>query len=304
MMHPAIRAALELGWHSERVAVPGGRLHLVRAGEGPPLLLLHGWPEFWLSWRPLIERLRDRFTLLAPDLRGFGASGKWEPEPSASIGPEVHARHLLDLLDAVGVAKVGLVGHDVGAYVMQAMARLAPERLVGLFFFDCPTPLVGARWAAPRQLAEIWYQTFNQLPIAPLLAGASDAACRAYLAHFLRHWAHQKDAFADELDRWVAVYRMEHNLEGGFDWYRSVAAARLAVIEGKAPAPAPIRLPTRVLWGRHDPVLRADWADRLAELFPDLELGFAEGSGHFPFREEPELAASAVAAFFARIGWA
>ncbi|MCS6877183.1 MAG: alpha/beta hydrolase [Geminicoccaceae bacterium] len=302
-MHPAIRAARALGWRSERVPVPGGRIHVVRSGEGPPLLLLHGWPEFWLAWRPLIERLAGRFALLAPDLRGFGATGKWESEPSAAVGPEVHARHLFDLLDALGIARVGLVGHDVGAYVMQAMARQAPDRCAGLFFFDCPHPLIGARWAAPRQLAEIWYQTFNQLPLAPLLVGASHAGCRAFLAHFLRHWAHRKDVFEAELDLWAEVYRMEHNLEGGFDWYRSVAASRLAVIEGRAPAPAPIRLPTRVLWGRHDPVLRAEWADRLHEIFTDLECSFAEGSGHFPFREEPELAAEAVASFFVRIGW-
>lgn len=94
------------------------------------------------------------------------------------------------------------------------------------------------------------------------------------------------------------------NLEGGFDRYRSIAPARLAAIEGRAPPLPPIDLPTRVLWGRHDPVLRADWADTLPATFRDLELGFAEGSGHFPHREEPELVAEAILAFLARLGLA
>lgn len=302
-MHPAIRAAQALGWQSARVPVAGGCIHLVRTGEGPPLLLLHGWPEFWLTWRPLMQRLASRYTLIAPDLRGFGATGKWEREPSSAIGPEVHARHCLDLLDALEIERVVLIGHDIGAYVMQAITRLAPARITGLFFFDCPHVLIGARWAQPSQLAEIWYQSFNQLPIAALLVGASQLSCRAFLAHFLRHWAHRKDVFDDELDLWTEVYRMEHNLEGGFDWYRSIAAARLAVIEGRVQPPEPITIPTRVLWGRHDPILRAEWADGLSAIFTDLECSFAEDSGHFPFREEPELSAQALLHFLARIGW-
>jgi pimeloyl-ACP methyl ester carboxylesterase len=302
MTHPAIRAARALGWSSTLVPVGEGRIHLVRHGRGVPLLFLHGWPEFWLTWRPLIERLADRSDCLAPDLRGFGATGKWEPEPSWAIGPDVHARHLVDLLDRLGIERVVLVGHDVGAYVAQATARLAPEHLFGIFLMDCPHPGIGARWAAPRQIAEIWYQSFNQQPFAARLVGASKATCRAYLGHFLRHWAHRKDVFEADLELWVDVFLEPGNLEGGFDWYRSIAPARLAAIEGRAPALPPIDVPTRVLWGRHDPILRAEWADTLPATFRDLELGFAEHSGHFPHREEPDVVAATLRAFLDRLG--
>ena len=73
----------------ETRVVHGHRRAFVRAGEGPPLLLLHGWPEFWLTWAPVMERLADRFELIAPDLRGFGTSDKPSLVPSTDAGPDV-----------------------------------------------------------------------------------------------------------------------------------------------------------------------------------------------------------------------
>src|SRR5712672_1726923 len=102
------------------VAVRGANLHVARAGRGRPLLLLHGWPEFWLTWEPVMTRLADRFDVIAPDLRGFGDSDK---PASLSYGAADHAPDMLALLDALGLARVGVVGHDVGGAVMQPMAR-------------------------------------------------------------------------------------------------------------------------------------------------------------------------------------
>jgi pimeloyl-ACP methyl ester carboxylesterase len=111
----------------EHLTVPanGAAFHVARAGAGPPLLLLHGWPEFWLTWEPVMARLADRFTLLAPDLRGFGDSDK----PDGPFGPDQHAADMLALLDALGLRQVGAVGHDVGGALMQPLARKTPERL-------------------------------------------------------------------------------------------------------------------------------------------------------------------------------
>ena len=115
--------------------------HVARTGAGPPLLLLHGWPEFWLTWEPVMARLADRFTLLAPDLRGFGDSDK----PEGPFGPDQHAADMLALLDALGLRQVGIVGHDVGGALMQPLARKTPERFCGLFFFEFLYPGIGAR---------------------------------------------------------------------------------------------------------------------------------------------------------------
>src|SRR6201995_2399901 len=138
----------------QTVRANGGAFHVATAGKGPPLLLLHGWPEFWLTWEPVMTRLADRFTLIAPDLRGFGDSSK----PDGAYGPDQHASDMLALMDALGVERFGVVGHDVGGAVMQPLARSAPARLSGLFFFDFVYPGIGPRMGAPDRLNHIWYQ--------------------------------------------------------------------------------------------------------------------------------------------------
>lgn len=277
----------------------------LRAGTpgAQPLLLLHGWPEWSAAWQPLIERLlaapRAAFDIVAPDLRGFGATGPRSGQPDASAGPDRHAQDLLAMADALGWQRLGVVSHDVGSFVAQALARRAPERVARLFFFNCAYPGIGARWFAPRQVPEVWYQFFHQLPWAAELVGQSRQSCRLYLRHFLTHWSHQQGWIEPALETWVDNFMQPGALQGGFDWYLSVHETRMAAIEGRA-TPAPITLPTRVLWGACDPVLPAAWTDRLAEYFTDLEVSVQPQAGHFVHLEQPEAAAAAIAAFFAR----
>ena len=281
------------------VQANGAAFHVARTGQGQPLLLLHGWPEFWLTWEPVMTRLADRYTLIAPDLRGFGDSDK----PPGPFGPEGHASDMLALLDALGIAKVGVVGHDVGGAVMQPLARMAPERLAGLFFFDFVYPGIGPRMGSPDRLNEIWYQSFHQMEMAPALVGATRATCQTYIAHFLRHWAHRQDAFDDVLDAWTDNFLKPGNLAGGFAHYRASHAGRVAVMKGEAPALPPITTPTCVRWAEHDPLFPYTWTDRLGETFAELDLAAFTGSGHFPHREDPDQAAREIAGFFDRIGW-
>src|SRR3982751_2769716 len=97
------------------VQANGAAFHVATLGAGRPLLLLHGWPEFWLTWEPVMTRLADRFTLYAPDLRGFGDSDK----PGGPHGPDQHAADMLALMDVLGLKQAGIVGHDVGGGLMQ-----------------------------------------------------------------------------------------------------------------------------------------------------------------------------------------
>jgi pimeloyl-ACP methyl ester carboxylesterase len=280
------------------VQANGSRFHLARVGAGPPLLLLHGWPEFWLTFEPLMRRLADRYTLLAPDLRGFGDSDK----PDGPFGPDQHAADMLALLDVLALPRVGVVGHDVGGAAMQSLARMAPQRLSGLFFFDFVYPGIGARMAEPDRLNNIWYQSFHQMPMAPALVGASRDSCRLYIEHFLTAWSHRKHAFDDVLDAFTDNFLKPGNLAGGFAHYRAAHAGRIRMMKGDAPRLPPIDLPTCIRWAEHDPLFPYSWTDRLGETFSRLDLALFPDVGHFPHREDPERAAAEIAAFFARIG--
>ena len=278
----------------------GAAFHVARTGTGPALLLLHGWPEFWLTWEPVMARLADRFTLVAPDLRGFGDSD----QPDGPFGPSEHAADMLALLDALDLAQVGVVGHDVGGAVMLALARAVPQRFSGLFFFDFVYPGIGARMAEPGRLNTIWYQSFNQMEMAPAIVGATRESCRLYIGHFLKAWAHRKDAFDEVIEAFTDNFLKPGNLAGGFAHYLAAHAGRIQMMRGEAPRLARIDVPACVRWAEHDPLFPYAWTDRLGETFTQLDLARFAGVGHFPHREDPDRAAAEIAAFFRRIGWA
>jgi pimeloyl-ACP methyl ester carboxylesterase len=292
----------DFGFSSGHVHANGVRLHYARTGKNTrgtvPLLLLHGWPEFWLTWRKLMPLLADDFDVIAPDFRGFGQSDKPSFGPSRQQTAEVMATDILALAAELGIERFGLVGHDVGAMVMQSIAQMAPTQIKGLFFFNCPYPGIGQRWYAPDHISEVWYQSFHQLPWAAKLVGSSREACSLYVRHFLTHWPARVDAFAEDYELWIDNFMRPGNLQGGFNWYMSVHATRMAIARGELPAPPPIYLPTNLLWGRQDPVLKAEWADRIPEFFPNAKLAFCEDAGHFVHYEAPAESAAAIRAAF------
>ena len=282
-----------------KITANGAAFHVARAGHGAPLLLLHGWPEFWLTWEPVMTRLAGRFSLIAPDLRGFGDSDK----PDGPYGPDQHTADMLALMDALGIERFGVVGHDVGGAAMQPLARAAASRLAGLFFFDFVYPGIGARMGAPDRLNHIWYQSFHQMEMAPALVGATRESCRTYVGHFLKNWSYRKDAFDDVLDAFTDNFMKAGNLAGGFAHYRAAHAGRVKMMQGEAPKSAPIKVLACVRWAEHDPLFPYAWTDRLGETFSNLDLAMFAGAGHFPHREDPDRAASEIAAFFARVAW-
>jgi pimeloyl-ACP methyl ester carboxylesterase len=247
-----------------------------------------------------MARLADRHTLIAPDLRGFGDSGK----PDGPWGADAHTDDMLALLDVLGLEdRIGVVGHDVGGAVIQSLARKAPHRLAGLFLFDFVYPGIGSRMAEPGRLNEIWYQSFHQMPMAPALVGATRESCQAYIGHFLRHWAHRQEWLEDGvLEAWVDNFLKPGNLAGGFAYYQAAHAGRVAIMREQAPVLPPIRVPTCVRWAEHDVLFPYAWTDRLGETFADLDLAMFEGVGHFPHREHPDRAGAEIAGFFSRIG--
>jgi pimeloyl-ACP methyl ester carboxylesterase len=285
-------------WNHQYLEANGIRIHYVRHGEGLPLVLLHGWPEFWLTWRKNIPPLAEGFDVVAPDLRGFGDSDKPAlPDPPGDLLKD-YVEDLRGLADALGFERFRIVSHDVGAYVAQAFARGYPERLSGLFFFNCPYPGIGERWAEADHVNEIWYQSFNQQPWAASLVGENHKTCETYIRHFLDHWSYKPGLFDDDLDLWVENFMKPGNLQGGFNWYTSTNEGRIKQIRHGAPELPKVETPTRVLWGESDSVLKVEWADRLGDYFANVDFSPAQGAGHFVHYERPELANEEISGFF------
>ena len=285
-------------WNHQYLDANSLRIHYVRHGEGLPLVLLHGWPEFWLTWRKNIPPLAEGFDVVAPDLRGFGDSDKPAlPDPPSDLLKD-YVEDLRGLADALGFERFGIVSHDVGAYVAQAFARGYPERLSGLFFFNCPYPGIGERWAEADHVNEIWYQSFNQQPWAASLVGENHKTCETYIRHFLDHWSYKPGLFDDDLDLWVENFMKPGNLQGGFNWYTSTNEGRIKQIRHGAPELPKVETPTRVLWGESDSVLKVEWADRLGDYFANVDFSPAQGAGHFVHYERPELANEEISGFF------
>ena len=204
-------------WNHQFVETNGIRMHMVRHGAGAPVVLLHGWPEFWYAWRKNIPTLAETFDVIAPDLRGFGQTDKPAGAAAEAYTLDHHVEDLKGLVDALGLARIGIVSHDVGSSVAQAFARRYPDRVAGLFFFNVLYPGVASRLAGPENMPETWYQGFHQQPWAAELIGSSRDATRIYFGNMLSHWAHDPRAFDDDLEAWVDNFLAPGNLQGGFN---------------------------------------------------------------------------------------
>lgn len=269
-------------------------LHYVEAGVGSPLvLLLHGWPGTWRDWREVL-RLLNGLHVVAPDLRGFGRSDKPYVAPADGYTPDHLASDLSSLLDVLGSPPTVVVGHDVGATVAQALARMDPDRVRALVLCNPPYPGIGERRHRPDVYPEFWYQQLHALPWAESLIAHSRATVRIYLRHFLDHWSGPGWSISDaELEHLVDAFATENDMRGSFAYYRARAATRAAEAS-QEPALLRLRQPAFVCWGRADPLMRSEWSDRLAEYFDLQSLELLEQVGHFVPLEAPDAVARNV----------
>lgn len=266
-------------------------IRVAELGAGPPLLLIHGWPEFWFTWAKIMPLLAGQFRVIAPDLRGFGGSDKIPAGYSKEMTAERHADDLAAVLDALELPVVGVVAHDIGALIGQTLIRNHSGRVNRFFAFDCPYPGIGRRWIEGGQLKSSWYMWFHQSKLALDLVGHSRETLEIYMKFVLVGGSHNKHAFDDNFADFVDNMAATGNLQGGFNWYISTARAT-------QPPTTPITIPTRILWPAHDAVFPVAWMDRLGEFFSDLTASINQDAGHFPHQEKPVESAAAIADFF------
>ena len=265
-------------------------------GRGEPLVLLHGWPESGYCWTPVLPHLDERFRVICPDLRGLGDSERTAPVEDyrkAQLAADV-----LAVLDAMGVERFGLAGHDWGGAVAQVLAASVPARvrrlcLLNIFLFNNPTGLQSAEAEqARRRHRAYWYQTFMQMPglCEALVEGHEEAWLRAFLRGKDRDWAFPADAVAE----YVRAYRIPGTATSGANYYRAMPGDT-ETWRGLRAHRFP--MPTLLLFGVHDPVVLPACLDGYERCFDQVELRRVEAS-HFLQEERPEVVGPALNAFF------
>ena len=170
----------------------GIRQFYLEAGAGPPVLLVHGFPETSFAWRFQIPALAPHYRVIAPDLRGYGETDK----PSKGYDKRTMANDIVELLKTLGVGRVALIGHDRGARVATRLAQDHPDVVDRLVVMDnVPTRIV-AREMSAKVAREYWFFMFHQIPDLPeaMIAGREDI----WLRHFFSDWCHDPMTISGE----------------------------------------------------------------------------------------------------------
>ncbi|MCH1865512.1 alpha/beta fold hydrolase [Nocardioides sp. CFH 31398] len=262
-------------------------------GDGPPVVLLHGWPGERGDYRRVVPLLEGRARLVVPDLRGFGDSDRHDVPAVEGYSADAQLRSVLALLDDLDVDRAVFVGYDIGSRLVQRLLEVGSERVAAAVMTP-PLPGAAERMLAPAVQREFWYQVLHRLPLADALVDSSPTAVRSYLGHFWDHWS--GDGFSlpeEELTRLVDLYARPGAFTASIGWYRSRTGSAAGAGAETGPETR-IATPVEVVWPGQDPLFPAAWSDRLDEWYADLTLVHAPASGHFVPLEAPGLVADAV----------
>ncbi len=263
------------------------QLHYVIGGRGDPLLLLHGWPQTWFEWRRVMPGLAERYTVIAPDLRGLGDSSR----PVDGYDLRTLSGDIRRLVGHLGLGAIRLVGHDLGGPVAYAYAAQWPGDVVALAVVEAP--LLGVRVEGVDDLNHLlWHFAFHQAPDVPeaLVAGRE----RLYLTWFYKTFAYDKGAVGEEeIGEYVRCYSAPGGLRAGFAHYRAFPEDARQVEEW---AKTKLKMPLLALGGESS---LGDIPPRLyGAVAEDVRGGVIPRCGHWVAEERPEYLKEQLLAFF------
>lgn len=279
---------------SSLVPVNGIQLHVVQAGpkDGKPVILLHGYPEFWFAWSAQIARLaRAGFRVIAPDQRGYNGSDK--PAAVEAYGMPTLVQDIVELTRQLGYEQVYLAGHDWGGAIAWYLALEHPERFTRLVIFNASHPLAwgDSRRANPDEETTGWYRTFFQLPWVPEIVGR--LGNWRMLTGSLRS-SSREGAFSDEdLDVYRYAWDRDGSMHAMIQWYRAgFRQPYLPQGDGK------VKVPTRIIWGMQDKFFAPSMADYSLKYCEDGALRKLPDATHWLLHEEPKLTSDEMIEFF------
>ena len=268
---------------ARKVTVNGVSLRCAVAGDGPLVLLLHGFPERWFSWEPQVRALAAAgYRVVAPDLRGYGESDK----PADGYDIETLSADVAGLIDAFGGGPAAVIGHDWGAAITWCAAERYPDRIARYAALNCPHPWVlrdVGLFRSPKQLARSWYIVFFALPWLPEQWLSRGRA--AVVARMFRRAAVDRTNFtADRVDRYRDSVRTPDDARPMIAYYRASLRAALSPL---AP-PRTILQPGLLIWAEDDIALGLELITGHLRFARDLRVERIPRCGHFVQLERPE----------------
>jgi len=274
------------GFKRRRIRTSGAAINLVHGGKGPPVLLLHGYPQTHSIWHKVAPELAKRFSIVAADLRGYGDSEKPHGLPDHSnYSKHAMAQDQVEVMRALGQEEFFVVGHDRGARVAHRMALDHPAQVLRLAVLDIvPTRTMYA--SVSREFAKAYYHWFFLLrpePIPETLIGANpDFFLESHMG--TRH-AGLKAFTSDALAEYRRCFRDPATVHASCEDYR--AAESIDLVHDEADLHRKLPMPLLVLWGKHGTIERcfkplADWGERAANVS-----GRALDCGHYIPEEAP-----------------
>ncbi|WP_443951575.1 alpha/beta fold hydrolase [Pseudomonas aeruginosa] len=254
--------------------VNGVRLRYSISGSGEPLVLLHGWPQSRREWRHVIPSLASHFTVIAPDMRGFGDSDK----PSSGYDKRTVAKDIHELIHQLGFEKIYLVGHDIGLMVAYEYAASHPNEVKKLVVMEAAIPGLGLEALQDTaRFPHLWHFGFFIAPgVAESLVTGHE---EVFLRYFIQHLAYDASAITDE----DINMKTPGGLRGGFEHYR---AFTVDAINNKENASTKLPMPVLGIGGSHG--MGNHVGELMKPLAQNVKTIVIDRSGHWIPEEQPE----------------
>ena len=284
------------GFERRRITTSGADINLVTGGSGPPLLLLHGYPETHVMWRKVAPRLGRDFTLVIPDLRGYGDSSKPPSTPDhAAYSKRALAQDQVETMAALGFERFRVAGHDRGARVTHRLLRDHPERIERVALLDI-VPIFYRFETIDQKAATGSFHWFFLIQPAPFPERMIGAECEFFLQKMMglsrTPGAHEPAVFAE----YLRCFSNPETIRATCDEYR--AGAGIDLEHDRADRGTKLAMPLLILWGQRSGQgsgydMLAVWREHAANV-----TGEAIASGHFLPEEAPDDTYRALRDFF------
>ncbi len=287
--------ALDSQWQHHFIKTNNIRLHCVTQGQGELVILLHGFPEFWYSWRYQIPALARYFKVVVPDLRGYNDSDK----PASGYDLDTLSADIWGLIESLGYARAHIVGHDWGGAIAWHLAQKFPQVLNRLAVLNAPHPHrflqeLGSNF---DQLRRSWYVLAFQVPGLP--EWLIQHNLKNFVANVFRGQAVRKGAFtAEDTQMYAAALEKPGVLSAAINYYRSALSPQTWWQEwGRSPNP--VTVPTLMLWSEEDSFLSQKLTEGMESLIAaPFKLKLVPHCGHWMQQEVPQTVNRELLDFF------